>query len=90
MAEYISRYIEKAVSEDVKRKMVFIGGPRQAGKATLAKHLGLQILKTFYISESSKIWFCVSRISSDHRFQSCLAERSPGVASIRIPMDRYA
>jgi predicted AAA+ superfamily ATPase len=42
MAEYIARYIEKPVLEDVKRKMVFIGGPRQAGKTTLAKHLCLQ------------------------------------------------
>lgn len=53
MGKYISRYIEKAVSEDVKRKMVFIGGPRQAGKTTLAKHLGLQAdcdLTTRYLS----------------------------------------
>lgn len=33
------RYIEKPVIDDLARKMVFIGGPRQAGKTTLAKHL---------------------------------------------------
>jgi predicted AAA+ superfamily ATPase len=39
MNEYISRYIETPVISDVQRKMVFIGGPRQAGKTTLAKYL---------------------------------------------------
>ncbi len=39
MHEYINRYIEKATITDLKRKMVFIGGPRQSGKTTLAKHL---------------------------------------------------
>jgi predicted AAA+ superfamily ATPase len=39
MIDYISRYIEHPVIEDLKRKMVFIGGPRQTGKTTLAKHL---------------------------------------------------
>jgi uncharacterized protein len=39
MVDYISRYIEHPVIEDLKRKMVFIGGPRQAGKTTLSRHL---------------------------------------------------
>lgn len=39
MPEYISRYIEKTVLADLERKMVFIGGPRQSGKTTLAKHI---------------------------------------------------
>lgn len=39
MVEYISRYIERSVKKDLRRKMVFIGGPRQAGKTTLAKYL---------------------------------------------------
>jgi predicted AAA+ superfamily ATPase len=39
MAAYLHRYIEKPVIDDLARKMVFIGGPRQAGKTTLAKHL---------------------------------------------------
>ena len=37
--DYLHRYIEKAVSDDVKRKMVFVGGPRQSGKTTMAKWL---------------------------------------------------
>lgn len=39
MNAYFPRYIEKPVLADLKRKMVFIGGPRQAGKTTLTKHL---------------------------------------------------
>lgn len=39
MSDYINRYIEKTVSDDLKQKMVFIGGPRQSGKTTLAKQL---------------------------------------------------
>ncbi len=39
MAEYLPRYIETGVTDDLKRKMVFIGGPRQSGKTTLAKNL---------------------------------------------------
>lgn len=39
MVGYVSRYIEHPVIEDLKHKMVFIGGPRQTGKTTLAKHL---------------------------------------------------
>jgi predicted AAA+ superfamily ATPase len=39
MTEYMNRYIETGVIDDLKRKMVFIGGPRQSGKTTLAKHL---------------------------------------------------
>ena len=37
--DYLSRYIEKYVSEDLTHKMVFVGGPRQSGKTTMAKHL---------------------------------------------------
>lgn len=36
------RYITPNVGNDLKNKMVFIGGPRQVGKTTLAK----SILKT--------------------------------------------
>jgi predicted AAA+ superfamily ATPase len=39
MEGYLRRYIETSVTKDLKRKMVFIGGPRQSGKTTLAKHL---------------------------------------------------
>ncbi len=33
------RYIAKYVIEDLKKKMVFVGGPRQVGKTTLAKSI---------------------------------------------------
>jgi len=39
MAKYFTRYLELSINEDLQRKMVFVGGPRQSGKTTLAKHL---------------------------------------------------
>jgi len=39
MSDYRTRGIEAAVVQDLARKMVFIGGPRQAGKTSMAKHL---------------------------------------------------
>jgi len=33
----IKRYLAKQIHEDLNRKMVFVGGPRQVGKTTLAK-----------------------------------------------------
>ena len=39
MIDYVARYVEHPVIEDLKHKMVFIGGPRQSGKTTLAKYL---------------------------------------------------
>jgi uncharacterized protein len=35
----IDRYLDPIVSEDLARKMVFIGGPRQVGKTSLGKRL---------------------------------------------------
>lgn len=35
----ITRYLENQVRRDLKRKMVFLGGPRQVGKTTLARSL---------------------------------------------------
>lgn len=35
----MQRYLESIVRDDLKEKMVFVGGPRQAGKTTLAFHL---------------------------------------------------
>ncbi|MFH1452544.1 MAG: ATP-binding protein [Armatimonadota bacterium] len=34
------RYLYKYIAEDLKEKMVFIGGPRQVGKTTLAEYVG--------------------------------------------------
>lgn len=36
---YINRYIEKSVQQDLNQKMVFISGPRQSGKTTLARKI---------------------------------------------------
>ena len=36
---YIKRYIESDVVHDLRKKMVFIGGPRQSGKTTTAKNI---------------------------------------------------
>ena len=33
------RYLESHVTEDLNRKMVFIGGPRQVGKTTLSRNI---------------------------------------------------
>jgi len=42
MQGYVHRYIEKQVVADLKRKVVFVCGPRQTGKTTLAKHLCIE------------------------------------------------
>ena len=36
----IKRYLTNGVFEDLQDKMVFIGGPRQVGKTTLARYIG--------------------------------------------------
>ncbi len=36
----MKRYLEDQVRHDLKKKMVFLGGPRQVGKTTLAQSLG--------------------------------------------------
>ena len=33
------RYVEPFIREDLEKKMVFVGGPRQVGKTTLAQHI---------------------------------------------------
>ena len=38
----VRRYLQSPIEEDLKQKMVFLAGPRQVGKTTLAK----QILET--------------------------------------------
>jgi len=32
----VKRYLEQQIRDDLKKKMVFVGGPRQVGKTTLA------------------------------------------------------
>lgn len=36
----LKRYLERYILEDLKDKMVFVSGPRQVGKTTLAKQIG--------------------------------------------------
>ncbi|MEK9144171.1 MAG: AAA family ATPase, partial [Elusimicrobiota bacterium] len=36
----LTRYLEAPAASDLDKKMVFIGGPRQVGKTTLARELG--------------------------------------------------
>jgi predicted AAA+ superfamily ATPase len=35
----VKRYLKNPVLEDLRNKMVFIGGPRQVGKTTLSKDI---------------------------------------------------
>jgi hypothetical protein len=44
----IQRYLEKIIKEDLKEKMVFISGPRQVGKTTMAINLAKEIYPTAY------------------------------------------
>ncbi|MDO8667990.1 MAG: ATP-binding protein [bacterium] len=41
------RYLHPYIAKDLKKKMVFIGGPRQVGKTTLSKIIGGQEYKKF-------------------------------------------
>ncbi|MCK4244297.1 MAG: ATP-binding protein [Candidatus Omnitrophica bacterium] len=45
----IKRYLEKLVLEDLKDKMVFIAGPRQVGKTTLALDIGEKFFPNRYL-----------------------------------------
>lgn len=44
------RYLDKFIKEDIQNKMVFIGGPRQVGKTTLAKLVGKKYKKPVYLN----------------------------------------
>lgn len=37
MADFVQRYLSEIIRDDLNKKMVFIGGPRQVGKTTLAQ-----------------------------------------------------
>jgi len=43
------RYLEEVISEDLKEKMVFVAGPRQVGKTTLALSIGEKFYPERYI-----------------------------------------
>lgn len=52
-----TRYLSSAVKEDLKKKMVFVGGPRQVGKTTL----GLSFLKPSSTSHPSYLNWDIPR-----------------------------
>lgn len=37
--KYRERYLTPSIEKDLQKKMVFVGGPRQVGKTTLARHI---------------------------------------------------
>lgn len=46
----MERYLRKSVESDLKKKMVFVGGPRQVGKTTLATQILGSQLKNHYLN----------------------------------------
>lgn len=46
-----TRYLEQYITSDLKEKMAFVGGPRQVGKTTLARHIGeTEYKQPFYLN----------------------------------------
>lgn len=70
MPNYLPRYIEEPVRNDLNRKMVFIAGPRQSGKTTLAKYLCRQ--RGFDVDK----WYFNWDASEDR--ENIMRERFPG------------
>ena len=48
--QLLERYLAPTIGEDLVRKMVFIGGPRQVGKTTLAKMIGEDYERPAYLN----------------------------------------
>jgi uncharacterized protein len=46
----MKRYLYEAIIDDLKRKMVFITGPRQVGKTFLAREIQQSFSKTLYLN----------------------------------------
>ena len=49
----MNRYLHELLTSDLKRKMVFVTGPRQVGKTTLAKQIGEQFTAPLYLNFDS-------------------------------------
>lgn len=49
-----TRYLEPALREDLNAKMVFLGGPRQVGKTTLARIIAAQFKFSTYLNWDSR------------------------------------
>ena len=50
----MQRYLEPYIRQDLAKKMVFIGGPRQVGKTTMAKHLAQDYSNPTYLNWDSR------------------------------------
>ncbi|MDP2834035.1 MAG: ATP-binding protein [Pseudomonadota bacterium] len=50
----MKRYLEPAIRQDLDKKMVFIGGPRQVGKTTLAKNIAQSYANPTYLNWDSR------------------------------------
>src|SRR3972149_6249459 len=50
MPEFRLRYLEVPIREDLSSKMIFIGGPRQVGKTTLAQKIAGDFSSTAYFN----------------------------------------
>lgn len=54
MSDLKRRYLHDAVGEDIASKMVFVGGPRQVGKTTLAKMMQEGFTSPVYLNWDSR------------------------------------
>jgi predicted AAA+ superfamily ATPase len=75
--KYIRRYLENPILEDLKNKMVFISGPRQSGKTTLAKRVA-----KLAESDESKIFYLTWDSYEDRR--EIIQERFPAGSGVII------
>ena len=50
----LRRYLETSVREDLPEKMVFVAGPRQVGKTTLAQQILATVESGIYLSWDSR------------------------------------
>ena len=46
----MKRYLETHIRRDLAKKMVFVGGPRQVGKTTMAKNIALHSAGSDYLN----------------------------------------
>jgi uncharacterized protein len=49
----MKRYLEPLVAQDLRKKMVFVTGPRQVGKTTLAQQIGASYQQPLYLNYDS-------------------------------------
>jgi uncharacterized protein len=50
----MQRYLEPHIRQDLAKKMVFIGGPRQVGKTTMSKQIGQSYANPTYLNWDSR------------------------------------